>query len=82
MAVKKYNVEKKFPWTCHGDEYATIVVKANGGSVTVKVLLDDDTGETITSNTYTSDAAEALRPGKNTVTVTPSGGAEYSFTRG
>ncbi len=74
-----YTTQTIFPPTMPAHSQRTLIMKANGGSVTVEALLDSGSNLWVQTDSKSSDGGFVLACGNATVRITPSGGAQYDL---
>lgn len=57
----------------------TLLLKANGGSVTIEALIDQATDLWVVTDTRNADGGWPLSCGNATIRITPTGGAVYEL---
>lgn len=60
---------------------STLIVKTNGGSVTVEAQIDTAANEWVLVDTFTADGAYKLEANGCNLRITPLTGAEFAFVR-
>ena len=74
-----FTTQTTFPPTMPAHSQRTLVLKANGGSVTVHALLDEATSLWVQTDSKSVDGGFVLSCGNATIRITPTGGAQYDL---
>lgn len=60
----------------------TLIVRANGGDITLDVLADQTNDIWVTDQVFSEDGVHKVDVSNSTIRLTPLGGAEFSFVAG